>query len=91
ILRGCGVVIDAICLLDSRALLDYAKAPTSWLLTRTRRDESDQTMNTNTIESKPRTTARKIAYAIIGLFFALIVCPLFVIGAYTILTSLMSL
>jgi len=84
-------MIDAICLLDSRALLDYAKAATSWLLTRTRRDETDQTMKAATIENIPPTTVRKIGYAITGLVFALIVCPLFVIGAYTILTSLMSL
>jgi hypothetical protein len=84
-------MIDAIWLLGSRALLDFAKAATTSLLTRMHRDEPEQTMKTSTIENKPRTTARKIGYTITGLVFALIVCPLLVIGAYTILTSLMSL
>ena len=75
--RGCVVVIDAILLLWSRALLDYTKAATTWLLTRGGRE--------------PRTIARKIGYSITGLVFALIVGPLFVIGVYTILTTLVSL
>jgi hypothetical protein len=84
-------MIDAIWLLGSRAMLDYAKAATLCLLTLTRREEAEQTMKTATIENKPPTTAHKIGYAITGLIFALVVCPLFVIGAYTILTSLMDL
>jgi hypothetical protein len=84
-------MIDAIWLLGSRPLLDYAKAAATWLLTRTDLDETEKTMKTTTIENNLPTTARKIGYAITGLVFALVVCPLFVIGAYTILTSLMSL
>ncbi len=84
-------MIDAIWLLGSRAMLDYAKAATLWLLTLMRRQETEQIMQTATIENKPPTTAHKIGYIITGLVFALIVCPLFVIGAYTILTSLMNL
>ena len=84
-------MIDAIWFLGSHAMLDYAKAATTWLLTRMRREETEQTMKTTTIENKPLTTVRKIGYTITGLVFALIVCPLFVIGAYTILTSLMNL
>jgi hypothetical protein len=34
-------MIDAVWLLWSRALLDYAKAATTWLLTRAPRDESE--------------------------------------------------
>jgi hypothetical protein len=87
-------MIDAAWMLWSRALLDYAKAATTWLLTRTRRDVitnmTDQTMKTNTIEHQPQRIARKIGYAVTGLVFALVVGPLFVIGAYTILTSFMS-
>ncbi|MGI9270594.1 MAG: hypothetical protein ACR2QT_02370 [Woeseiaceae bacterium] len=84
-------MIDAIWLLDGRALLDYAKAAASWLLTRTRRNETERTMNTATIENNRPTTARKIGYAITGLVFVFIVCPLFVFGAYTILISLINL
>jgi hypothetical protein len=83
-------MIDAIWLLGSRALLDFAKAATTSLLTRIHRDELEQTMKTSTIENNLPTAARKIGYAITGLVFALVVCPLFVIGTYTILTSLMS-
>ena len=81
-------MIDAIWLLGSRALFDYAKTATTWWLTRMRRYETEETMNTATIENKPRTTSRKKGYTITALVFALIVCPFFVIGAYTILTSL---
>jgi hypothetical protein len=84
-------MIDAIWLLGSRAMLDYATAATLWLLTFMRREEAEKTMQTTTIENKPLTTAHKTGYIIAGLVFALIVCPLFVIGAYTILTSLMNL
>jgi len=34
-------MIDAVWFLASRAPLDYAKAATTWLLTRMRRDESE--------------------------------------------------
>jgi hypothetical protein len=84
-------MIDAIWLLESRAMLDYAKAAILWLLTLTRREEAEQTMKTATIENKPSTTAHKIGYVITGLIFAVIVGPPFVIGAYTILISLMNL
>jgi hypothetical protein len=84
-------MIDAIWLLGSRAMLDYAKAATLWLLTLMGREETEQTMRTATIENKPPTTVHKIGYAITGLVFALIVGPPFVIGAYTILSSLMNL
>ena len=47
-------------------------------------DMTDQTTNTNT-------TARAIGYAITALVLALIFGPLFLIGAYTFVTSLMSL
>jgi len=88
-------MIDAICLLWNRALLDYTKTAATWLRTRNRRDPlteiADQTMNTGTIDHKPHTVARRIGYLITGLILALIIGPLFVIGAYTVLTSLMSL
>jgi hypothetical protein len=48
-------------------------------------------MNTGTIDHKPHTVARRIGYVVTGLVLALIIGPLFVIGAYTVLTSLMSL
>jgi hypothetical protein len=37
---------------------------------------------------KQSITVHKIGYAITGLVFSLIVCPLFVVGAFTIFTSL---
>jgi hypothetical protein len=48
-------------------------------------------MIASTIEHKPHTVGRRIGYAVTGLILALIIGPLFVIGAYTVLTSLMSL
>jgi hypothetical protein len=84
-------MIDAVWLLGSRAMLDYTKTATTWLLTRKRLEEKEQTIKTATTKNEPTTTARKISHAIAGIVFALFICPLFVIGAYTILTSLMSL
>ncbi len=85
-------MIDAVWLLGSRAMLDYTKAATTWLLTRKHHDDDmEETMKTATTETKPTMTARKIGYAIAGFVFALFIGPLFVIGAYTILASLMSL
>ena len=84
-------MIEAVWLLGSRAMLDYTKAATTCLLTRKRHDETEQTIKTATTENNPTTTARKISHAIAGIVFALFICPLFVIGAYSILTSLMSL
>jgi hypothetical protein len=37
---------------------------------------------------KPTITVHNIGYAITGLVFSLIACPLFVVGAFTIFTSL---
>jgi hypothetical protein len=88
-------MIDAVWLLWNRALLDYTKTAATWLRTRNRHDViadvAVQTMNTGTIEHKPHTVARRIGYVVTGLVLALIIGPLFVIGAYTVLTSLMSL
>ena len=88
-------MIDAICLLWNRPLLDYTKTAAIWLRTRNRRDPIteivDQTMNTASIEHKPHNVSRRIGYLITGLILALVIGPLFVIGAYTVFTSLMSL
>jgi hypothetical protein len=86
VLRGCVVVIDPNWLLWCRALLDYTRAASAWLQTRVRR-----TGMTDTNRHEPRAIARKIGYSITGLAFALTVGPVFVIGVYTILTSLVSL
>jgi hypothetical protein len=84
-------MIDAIWMLWSRALLDYANAATTWSLIRMRRtamiDVTDQTMKTTAIERGPRTIARKIVYVVAALVFTAAV-GVFVIGVYTILTSL---
>ena len=48
-------------------------------------------MRTDTNKHNPHSIARKISFTITGFVIALIVGPLFVIGAYTILTSVMSL
>lgn len=86
VLRGCVVVIDPNWLLWSRALLDYAKAATAWLQTRVRRaDMADKSGH------ERGTIARKIGYSITGLVFALTVGPVFVLGVYTIVTTLVSL
>jgi hypothetical protein len=88
-------MIDAICLLWNRALLDYTKTAATWLRTRHQRDPITeivgQTINTGTIGHKPHTVARRIGYLIAGLIVALMIGPLFVIGAYTVFTSLVSL
>jgi hypothetical protein len=84
--RGCIVVIDPNWLLWSRALLDYTRAATAWLQTRVRRAGM-----TDKSRQRPHAIARKIGYSITGLAFALTVGPVFVIGVYTILTSLVSL
>ena len=85
-------MIDAVWLLGSRAMLDYTKAATTWLLTRKHHDhDMEETMKTAATETKPITTARKIGYAVAGFVFVLFIGPLFVIGAYTILTSLIGL
>ena len=88
-------MIDAICLLLDRAPLDYAKAAGTWLLTGRRReavtDVQDKAATATVIEPETRPVARKFRYAITGLFFVLLVGPVFVFGAYTILTSIISL
>jgi len=70
-------MIDSDWLLWCRALIDYTSAASTRFLTRTRRDAV-----TN------HATIRKLGYAIAGLLLALLVGPLFVIGIYTIITSL---
>jgi len=88
-------MIDAIWVLLNRAQFDYAKAASTWLLTGRHRDVAtdltDDTATMTAIEREPKTIARKFGYAITGLAFALIVGPVFVFGAYTILTSIMGL
>ena len=88
-------MIDAVWLLWNRALLDYTKTAATWLRTRNRHDAitdiADPAMNTSTVERKPHTVARRIGFVVIGLILVLVIGPLFVIGAYTVLTSLMSL
>ena len=88
-------MIDAIWLLLHRAPLDYARAASTWLLTGRHRDASadmtDDIVTMTAVEHEPKTTARKFAYAITGLVIVLIIGPIFVYGAYTILTSIMGL
>jgi hypothetical protein len=88
-------MIDAIWLLLNRAPLDYARAASTWMLTGRHRDvATDMTDDIATItpnEREPKTFARKFGYAITGLAIVLIVGPVFVYGAYTILTSIMGL
>jgi hypothetical protein len=88
-------MIDAVLLLWNRALLDYTKTAATWLRTRNRRepitDIAEQTMNTSTMEHRSHTVTQRIGYLITGLVLTLILGPLFIIGAYTVLTSLMSL
>jgi hypothetical protein len=88
-------MIDAVWLLSNRALLDYTKTAATWLRTRSRHegttDLTDQTMNIDTVEHEPNSVARRIAYIVAGTVVAVLVGPLFAFGAYTVLTSLMSL
>jgi hypothetical protein len=86
VLRGCVVVIDPNWLLWSRTLLDYTKAATAWLQTRVRRAGM-----TDKSRQRPHAIARKIGYSITGLVFALTVGPVFILGVYTIVTTLVSL
>lgn len=87
-------MIDAALLLWSHALLDYAKAATTRLLTRMRRDAtaniSGPTTKRATVEHGPYGIACKVVYAVAALVFIVIV-GVFFIGAYTILTSVVSL
>ncbi len=87
-------MIDVAWFLGGRALLDYTKATIIMLRTRLRRHEladiTGQAENTITVGPVVRSMASRIAYAIMGLVIALVFGPVFVIGAYTILTSLMS-
>jgi len=84
-------MIDASWLPGVRGLFDYAKAAITNMLTRTRRNESDEVICKKPNNNNVRATARRIGFPIAGLALLLIVGPLFVIGAYSIITSLMSL
>lgn len=85
-------MIDTNWLLWCRAFLDYTNAASTQLLTRTHRDAVtdmvDETTETSTIRRVQHATIRKLGYTIAGLVLALTVGPLFVIGVYTIITSL---
>jgi len=70
-------MIDSDWLLWCRGLIDYTSAASTQLLTRTRRDAVSN-----------HTTIRKLGYTAAGLVLALTAGPLFVIGIYTIITSL---
>lgn len=87
-------MIDIDWLLWCRALTDYAKAASTRVLTRSRRDPvsdmAGETVGTSALGRVQRTTIRKVGYTITGLVIALIFVPLFIIGAYTIVTSLLS-
>ena len=85
-------MIDSNWFLWYRALIDYANAASTQLLTRTRRDAVTNTVDepteTSTIRRVLHTTIHKLGYTIAGLALALIAGPPFVIGMYTIITSL---
>jgi len=85
-------MIDSNWLLWCRALIDYTNAASTRLLTRTRHDAVtdmvDETIETSTIRRVQHGAIRKLGYTIAGLILALLVGPLFVIGIYTIVTSL---
>jgi hypothetical protein len=70
-------MIDSDWLLWCRALIEYTNAASTQLLTRKRGEAV-----TN------HATVRKLGHTIAGLVLALLVGPLFVIGIYTIITSL---
>lgn len=92
VLHSCPVMIDSVWLLWCRALIDYTNAASTQLLTRKRRDavtnRVDETAETSTIGRVQHATIRELGYTIAGLVLALIAGPLFVIGVYTIITSL---
>ena len=54
-------------------------------------DKADDSATMTAIEREPKTFARRFGYAITGLTFAVVVGPVFVFGAYTILTSIIGL
>ncbi len=85
-------MIDTDWLLWCRALIDYTSAASTRFLTRTRRDAVtnmvDEPTEISTIGRVQHATVRKLGYTIAGLVLALLVGPLFVIGIYTIITSL---
>jgi len=77
-------MIDTNWLLWCRVFFDYTNAASTQLLTRTRRDAV-----TDMVDGTPETsTIGRVGYTIAGLVLALTVGPLFVIGVYTIITSL---
>lgn len=80
-------MIDVTWFWGGRALLDYTKATIIMMRTRLRHHElADKTE----VEPVVRSMASRIAYAIMSLVIALVFGPVFVIGAYTLLTSSMS-
>ena len=85
-------MIDSDWLLWCRGLIDYTSAASTQLLTRTRRDvvtnRVDEPTETSTIRRLQHVTIRNLGYAAAGLVLALTAGPLFVIGIYTIITSL---
>ena len=77
-------MIDTNWLLWCRVFFDYTNAASTQLLTRTHRDAVTDMVD----ESTETSTHRRVGYTIAGLVLALTVGPLFVIGVYTIITSL---
>jgi len=88
-------MIDAICLLLNRAPLDYARAAGMWVMNGRNREAATDIQvdaaSSSAVKCEPRSNARKFRYTIMGLLLALIVGPLFIFGAYTILTCIVSL
>jgi hypothetical protein len=84
-------MIDASWLPGFRALFDYVKAAITNVLTRPQPDETDAVICTKPNGNKARATVRRIGYPIAGLALLLIIGPLFIIGSYSIVTSLMTL
>ncbi len=85
-------MIDSNWLLWCRVFFDYTNAASTQLLTRTHRDAVtdmvDEITETSTIRRAQHATVRKLGYTIAGLVLALTAGPLFIIGVYTIITSL---
>jgi hypothetical protein len=77
-------MIDTNWLLWCRVFFDYTNAASTQLLTRTHRDAVTDMVD----ETTETITIRRVGYTIAGLVLALTVGPLFVIGVYTIITSL---
>lgn len=84
-------MIDATWLPGVRGLFEYLKAAITNMLIHARLEEAEEIMSKDTSDNKPRAVTRRIGYPIAGLALLLVAGPLFVIGAYSIITSLMSL